>query len=206
MKKVWGYARVSSKDQNPERQVKILLDAGVEERNVLIDKESGKNFERVKYQLLKQMLREGDVVMVPSIDRLGRDYLEISREWEDITKNIGADIVILDMELLDTRRKDDLTGQLLSDIVLRLLSYVAEVERRDIRERQRQGIELAKLRGVYGGRKPISVDTVRFAALLGEVRRGERTARYVMGAMGLKPNTYYNLVKEYDTRTGRFAD
>jgi DNA invertase Pin-like site-specific DNA recombinase len=204
--KVWGYARVSTKYQNEERQIKILTDAGVDERNIFIDKESGRDFNREQYALMFRMLRSGDVVFVPSIDRLGRDYGEISKQWAAITQEKMADIVVLDMlELLDTRKKDkNLTDQLISDIVLKLLSYVAEVERRDIKERQRQGIELAKSRGVYTGRKPIDIDKEQFEAVYGEVARGERTNKYAMKKLGLKPNTYYKAKKEYETKTGRW--
>lgn len=206
--KMWGYARVSTKDQNDERQIKALMEAGIDERNIFIDKESGKDFNREQYALLFRMLRSGDVVFVPSIDRLGRDYTEISKQWAAITQEKMADIVILDMaELLDTRKKDkSLTDQLISDIVLKLLSYVAEVERRDIKERQRQGIELAKARGVYTGRKPIEIDKKQFEAVYGEVVRGERTNKYAMQKLGLKPNTYYKAKKEYESKTGRWGE
>lgn len=206
--KIWGYARVSTKYQNEERQIKALLEAGVDERNIFIDKESGKDFNREQYKLLFQLLRDGDVVFVPSIDRLGRDYTEISKQWAAITQEKQADIVVLDMaEILDTRKKDKgLTDQLISDIVLKLLSYVAEVERRDIRERQQQGIELAKARGVYTGRKPIEIDKVEFEKMYAEVVRGERTNKYAMQKLGLKPNTYYKAKKEYETKTGRWSE
>lgn len=205
--KMWGYARVRSKDQNEERQIKALIEAGIDERNIFIDKESGKDYNREQYQLMFRMLRGGDVVFVPSIDRLGRDYTETSKQWVAITQEKNADIVVLDMpEILDTRKKDKtLTDQLISDIVLKLLSYVAEVERRDIKERQRQGVEIAKAKGKYEGRKPIEIDKAAFEAAQGEVIRGERTNKYAMQKLGLKPNTYYKAVKEYKTRTGRWG-
>lgn len=203
--KIFGYARVSSKDQNPERQLEALKAAGIEERNIFLDTESGKDFNRDQYQLMIRLLRDEDVVFVTSIDRLGRNYSEISKQWETITKEIRADIVVMDMPLLDTRNKDkDLTGQLIGDIVLKILSYVAEVERRDIKERQRQGIEEAKKRGVYTGRKPIEIDKAAFEKVYSEVVRGERTNKYAMQKLGLKPNTYYKAVKEFKTRTGRW--
>lgn len=203
--KMFGYARVSSKDQNPERQLEALKAAGIEERNIFLDTESGKDFNRDQYQLMIRLLRDEDVVFVTSIDRLGRNYSEISKQWETITKEIRADIVVMDMPLLDTRNKDkDLTGQLIGDIVLKILSYVAEVERRDIKERQRQGIEEAKKRGVYTGRKPIEIDKAAFEKVYSEVVRGERTNKYAMQKLGLKPNTYYKAVKEFKTRTGRW--
>ena len=204
--KMFGYARVSSKDQNPDRQIEAFKGIGIDERDIFLDKESGKDFNRDSYQTMIRVLRDGDVVFVTSIDRLGRDYNEISKQWATITQEIKADIVVMDMPLLDTRNKDkDLTGQLIGDIVLKLLSYVAEVERRDIKERQRQGIEEAKKRGVYTGRKPIDIDIKAFEIVYGEVVRKERTNKYAMQKLGLKPNTYYKAVGEYKTKTGRWA-
>ena len=205
--KMFGYARVSSKDQNPDRQIEAFKGIGIDERDIFLDKESGKDFNRDSYQTMIRVLRDGDVVFVTSIDRLGRDYNEISKQWATITQEIKADIVVMDMPLLDTRNKDkDLTGQLIGDIVLKLLSYVAEVERRDIKERQRQGIEEAKKRGVYTGRKPIDIDIKAFESVYGEVVRKERTNKYAMQKLGLKPNTYYKAVEEFKTRTGRWAE
>lgn len=205
--KMFGYARVSSKDQNPDRQIEAFKGIGIDERDIFLDKESGKDFNRDSYQTMIRVLRDGDIVFVTSIDRLGRDYNEISKQWATITQEIKADIVVMDMPLLDTRNKDkDLTGQLIGDIVLKLLSYVAEVERRDIKERQRQGIEEAKKRGVYTGRKPIEIDIKAFESVYGEVVRKERTNKYAMQKLGLKPNTYYKAVEEFKTRTGRWAE
>lgn len=205
--KMFGYARVSSKDQNPDRQIEAFKGIGIDERDIFLDKESGKDFNRDSYQTMIRVLRDGDIVFVTSIDRLGRDYNEISKQWATITQEIKADIVVMDMPLLDTRNKDkDLTGQLIGDIVLKLLSYVAEVERRDIKERQRQGIEEAKKRGVYTGRKPIDIDIKAFESVYGEVVRKERTNKYAMQKLGLKPNTYYKAVEEFKTRTGRWAE
>ena len=205
--KMFGYARVSSKDQNPDRQIEAFKGIGIDERDIFLDKESGKDFNRDSYQTMIRVLRDGDVVFVSSIDRLGRDYNEISKQWATITQEIKADIVVMDMPLLDTRNKDkDLTGQLIGDIVLKLLSYVAEVERRDIKERQRQGIEEAKKRGVYTGRKPIDIDIKAFEIVYGEVVRKERTNKYAMQKLGLKPNTYYKAKKEYETKTGRWGE
>ncbi len=126
-------------------------------------------------------------------------------EWQELTKDMGVDIVVLDMPLLDTRKNKDLLGTLISDIVLQLLSYVAESEREKIRTRQAEGIAAAKARGVYKGRKPVTVDTLLFGQLYEEVKRGERTNAYVMGKMDLKRNTYYKLIQEYESKTGRFA-
>lgn len=198
----FGYIRVSSKDQNEARQVEKMRELGIDERCIFIDKESGKDFNREQYQALLAMLRDGDILYVSSIDRLGRNYNDILSQWTIITKDKGADIVVLDMPLLDTRNDHDLTGTLISDIVLQLLSYVAQKERESIRTRQAEGIAIAKANGVYKGRKPIEVDKEKFELVYGEVTRGERTNKYAMQKLGLKPNTYYRFVNEFKTRTG----
>ncbi len=203
----FGYVRVSSDDQNEARQVKQMRELGIDERHIFIDKKSGKDFEREQYRAMMAMLREGDLVCIASLDRLGRNYREMGQEWETITKVKKADILVLDMaDILDTRKKTDLTGTLISDMVVRLLSYVAEKERESIRARQAEGIALAKAQGKYQGRKAITVDKEQFEKLYAEVIRGERTNRYVMQKMDLKPNTYYRLVNEYKTKTGQWAD
>lgn len=201
----FGYIRVSSKDQNEARQMEKMLELGIDERHIFVDKESGKDFDREKYQAMVAMLRDGDLVYIPSIDRLGRNYNEILTQWSIITKEKGANIVVLDMPLLDTRNDRDLTGTLISDIVLQLLSYVAQKERENIRQRQAEGIEIAKANGVYKGRKPIEVDKAAFESIYAEVLRGERTNNYAMQKLGLKRNTYYKAVHEYKTKTGAWA-
>lgn len=198
----FGYIRVSTKDQNEARQLEKMKELGIDERHIFIDKESGKDFNREQYRAMVAMLRDGDLVYVPSIDRLGRNYAEILSQWQLITKEKKADIVVLDMPILDTRNDRDLTGTLISDIVLQVLSYVAQKEREGIRARQAEGIALAKARGVYKGRKPIEVDKAAFEAVYAEVVRGERTNKYAMQKLGLKPNTYYRFVNEYKTKTG----
>lgn len=203
---VVGYARVSSKEQNEARQIEKLIEAGVDERNIYLDKESGRDFNREQYQAMLSRLRDGDVVFVSSLDRFGRNYTEIARQWDEIVNVKKADIVILDMPLLDTRNKsEDLTNTLISDIVLKLLSYVADIERRSIKERQAQGIAIAKKNGVYTGRKPIALDKEKFEKVYGEVERGERTNKWAMEKLGLKRNTYYKAINEYKTRTGRWS-
>lgn len=201
----FGYIRVSSKDQNEARQIEKMQEIGIDERHIFIDKKSGKDFDREQYKAMVTMMREGDTLYISSIDRLGRDYKEILEQWRIITKEKNADIVVLDMPLLDTRKDKDLTGVLISDIVLQLLSYVAEKERANIRARQAEGIALAKARGVYKGRKPIEVDKDKFEQIYGEVTRGERTNRYAMQKLGLKPNTYYRIVDAYKTKTGLWS-
>ena len=150
----YGYARVSTKEQNEQRQIIALEEFGLNLRQIFIDKQSGKNFERANYQRLTRRLKEGDTLVVKSIDRLGRNYNEILEQWRIITKEKRAAIVVLDMPLLDTRRGKDLMGTFLSDIVLQVLSFVAENERTNIRQRQAEGIAAAKARGVKFGRPP----------------------------------------------------
>lgn len=151
--RVYGYVRVSTREQNEARQVIALEEFGVDE--IMMDKQSGKDFNRPQYQLLIAALSPGDVLVIKSIDRLGRNYEEILEQWRIITKEKQAAIVVLDMPLLDTRNSRDLTGTLIADIVLQLLSYVAETERAFIRQRQAEGIAAAKARGVQFGRKPL---------------------------------------------------
>ena len=198
----FGYIRVSSKDQNEQRQVEKMKSLGIDDRYIFIDKESGKDFNREQYQAMVTMLREGDTVYIASLDRLGRNYKELSDEWGRITNEKKADIVVLDMPILDTRNSHDLTGTLISDIVLKLLSYVAEKERENIKARQAEGIAIAKAKGLYKGRKPIEIDKATFEEAYGKVVRGECTNKYAMKVLGLKPNTYYRFVNEFKTQTG----
>lgn len=151
----YGYVRVSTKDQNEDRQVQALLELGIGYDHIFVDKCSGKDFSRIKYKKLLRLLKKGDILFVKSIDRLGRNYDEILEQWRKITKEKGTDIVILDMPLLDTRRKNDLMGTVIADIVLELLSYVAQTEREFIRLRQAEGIAIAKDKGIHFGRKPM---------------------------------------------------
>ena len=151
---VYGYIRVSTKEQNEYRQRIAIEEAGVPERNVYMDKQSGKDFNRPQYRKLLRKLKKDDLLYIKSIDRLGRNYEEILQQWRYLTKDKGIDIVVLDMPLLDTRRGKDLMGTFLSDIVLQVLSFVAENERTNIRQRQAEGIAAAKARGVrFGSRK-----------------------------------------------------
>ena len=171
----YGYVRVSSADQNEDRQTIALRERGVEQ--IYLDKQSGKDFDRPQYRALLERLRPGDVLYVMSIDRLGRDYEEIQTQWRILTREIGADICVLDMPLLDTRRNKDLLGTFISDIVLALLSYVAENERTNIRQRQAEGIAAAKRRGIRFGRPPKPLpdnfEAVCQAWKSGQVQAGE---------------------------------
>ena len=152
---VYGYARVSTQSQNAARQMNALREFGVEDEHIVIEKKSGKNFDRPLYQKLVKKLRRGDVLVIQSIDRLGRDYTEIQEQWQYITQKRKASIVVLDMPLLDTRSEEnDLTGRFVADLVLQILSYVAEQEYKMIQRRQAEGIAAAKERGVQFGRKP----------------------------------------------------
>jgi len=151
----YGYIRVSTREQNEDRQVSALREFGIPDRRMVIEKQSGRDFNRPLYRALVRRLREGDVLVVKSIDRLGRDYEEILEQWKFLTKEKRADIVVLDMPLLDTRTGRDLTGRLIADIVLELLSYVAQTEREFIRQRQAEGIDAARARGVRLGRPPM---------------------------------------------------
>ena len=152
MQQIYGYVRVSSTDQNEDRQLMAMREVPVPEENIFMDKQSGKDFDRPRYKKLVKTLKQGDVLYIVSIDRLGRDYEEIQNQWRILTKEKGADIVVLDMPLLDTRRGKDLMGTFLSDIVLQLLSFVAQNERENIRKRQAEGIAAARRNGVHLGR------------------------------------------------------
>lgn len=151
---IYGYVRVSTREQNEDRQLIALREVGVENKNIFLDKQSGKDFERPQYRKLLRKLKRDDLLYIKSIDRLGRNYEEILQQWRLLTKDRGIDIVVLDMPLLDTRRGKDLMGTFLSDIVLQVLSFVAENERTNIRQRQAEGIAAAKARGVKFGRPP----------------------------------------------------
>lgn len=150
----YGYARVSSRDQNEERQILALLEMGVPEQNIYVDKQSGKDFNRPQYKKMLRRVKPDDLIYIKSIDRLGRNYTEILDQWKVITKDKRVDLYVMDMPILDTRREKNLLGTFISDLVLALLSYVAENERNNIRQRQAEGIAAAKARGVHLGRHP----------------------------------------------------
>ena len=155
MSNIYGYIRVSTREQNEDRQLIALREMSVPEKNIFMDKQSGKDFNRPQYKKLVKKLRPGDLLYIKSIDRLGRNYEEIQNQWRVLTKDKGIDIVVLDMPLLDTRRGKDLMGTFLSDIVLQVLSFVAENERSNIRQRQAEGIAAAKAKGIRFGRPPL---------------------------------------------------
>lgn len=193
--KIFGYARVSSKEQNEERQLVAFKEFGIDERDIYIDKQSGKDFDRKQFYILKHVLRENDLLVIKSIDRFGRNYNMIMDEWKDITKNIKADILVIDMPLLDTRNNKDLLGTFISDLVLQILSYVAEQERTFIKQRQKEGISNALNNGVKFGR-PKKEKPQNFDNVVSRWKNKEITAREAMALLGLKPNTFYHMVKE----------
>lgn len=192
--KIFGYARVSSKEQNEERQLNAFKEFGIDERDIYVDKQSGKDFNRDNYLVLKQILRENDLLVIKSIDRLGRNYNMIIEEWKDITQNIKADIVVIDMPLLDTRNNKDLLGTFISDLILQILSYVAEQERTFIKQRQKEGIENALNKGVKFGRPKIE-KPANFDNVISQWKKKEIKSKDAMIMLNLKPNTFYNLLK-----------
>ena len=185
----YGYARVSTKEQNEQRQIVALMAFGVSGKCIYVDKQSGRDFERPQYQRLVRKLKDGDTLVVKSIDRLGRNYEEILAQWRIITKEKAAAIVVLDMPLLDTRNNRDLTGMLIADIVLQLLSYVAQTEREFIRQRQAEGIAAAKSRGVQFGRKP-KEKPPEYPTVLEAWRRKELSARAAATRLGVTHKTF----------------
>ncbi|WP_018395011.1 recombinase family protein [Bacillus sp. 37MA] len=193
----FGYIRVSSKDQNEGRQLEALKEKGLMNETFFLDKQSGKYFNREQYQLLKRILRKGDVLYIHSLDRFGRNKEEILQEWNDITKNIQADIVVLDMPLLDTTQFKDSLGTFIADLVLQILSWMAEEERERIWKRQREGIDLALQKGIAFGRPKVKV-TEEFKEVYDRWKAGEMTAVKAMGELGVKKTTFYKLIKEYE--------
>ena len=190
MPDTYGYVRVSTKEQNIDRQLASMREMGIPEKNIYIDRMFGKDFNRPKYRKLIRHLHKGDLLYVHSIDRLGRNYTEIIEEWRQITKKKETDIVVLDMPLLDTRRGKDLMGTFLADIVLQVLSFVAENERSAIRQRQAEGIREAKKRGVRFGRprKPMPEDAVEQYK---RWKNGEVTLKEAAQCCGMPPTTFY---------------
>ena len=194
--KTFAYCRVSSTDQNEDRQVEAMLELGINERDIFIDKCSGKDFDRPQYQALKLQLREGDVLVIKSIDRLGRNYKQICEEWREIVRDIKANIKVVDMPILDTTRTDGLIGEVISDIVLQLLGYVAEQERAFIKQRQAEGIKLAKEKGKRLGKPPIQYPD-NWQDIYQIWKSGSITAREAMKRLYLKPTSFYKLAKNY---------
>lgn len=193
---VYGYVRVSSTDQNEDRQMLEMQHLKVKKRNVFMDKQSGKDFNRPNYQLLLSKLKKGDLLYVKSIDRLGRNYKEILEEWRLLTKEMEVDVVVIDMPLLDTRVYKDLMGTFIADLVLQVLSFVAENERINIRKRQEEGIRAAKLKGVEFGRPMIEVPD-NFGNLVKQWERGHIRAEDVAKECNMSIATFYRRLREY---------
>lgn len=198
----YGYVRVSTKDQNEDRQYIALRELCIPEENIFMDKQSGKDFVRPQYRRLVRRLKKDDLLYVKSIDRLGRNYTEILEQWRILTKEKGADIVVLDMPLLDTRRGKDLMGTFLSDIVLQVLSFVAENERSNIRQRQAEGIDAAKARGVRFGRPPLPLPE-NFQEVYRAWRGKQITLKQAAQACQMPEGTFYAKAVRVETQTGR---
>ncbi len=194
---VYGYIRVSTREQNEDRQRLAMLEYPVEEGNLYMDKLSGKDFNRPQYRRLMRKLKPEDVLVIKSIDRLGRNYKEILEQWRIITKEKGADVVVIDMPLLDTRKGRDLTGTLIADIVLQLLSYVAQTERENIRQRQAEGIAAAKLRGVRFGR-PSKPRPEGFPAVYARWKGGQISGREAARQLKIAHATFFRWGQEFE--------
>ena len=194
---IYGYVRVSSTDQNEDRQLIAMQEKEVLEKNIFIDKQSGKDFERPQYKKMLKKLRAGDLLYILSIDRLGRNYEEIQRQWRYLTKEIGIDIVVIDMPILDTRPYKDLLGTFISDLFLAVLSFVAENERDNIKKRQAQGIAAAKLKGVKFGR-PVIEPPDNFAEIAKDFKRGKIKLAEALEKTGLNKTTFYRRLREYE--------
>ena len=184
MQKIYGYARVSTRDQNEDRQTIALKEFGVAEKNLFVDNQSGKNFERPEYQRLLKKIRREDIFVVKSIDRLGRNYFEILEQWRIITKVKGAAIVVLDMPLLDTRKEKDLIGTFIADLVLQIMSYFAQTERDLSKQRQAEGIAAAKARGVKFGR-PVIPRPANFDEIKSQWKNGQITLKQAAKLLGV---------------------
>lgn len=193
---IYGYVRVSSMEQNEARQTIALKQAGVPEKNIYQDKQSGKDFRRESYQRLISKLQPGDLLYILSIDRLGRNYVEIQEQWRILTKEIKVNICVLDMPLLDTRNGNDLMGTFIADLVLQILSFVAENERDNIRKRQEQGIAAAKKRGVQFGRPKMAVPQ-NFEYLIKQWERGELNTEMVLERCKMSRSTFYRRLREF---------
>lgn len=198
MSRSYGYVRVSSQDQNEDRQMIEMEGLGIPQKQVYVDKQSGKDFNRPQYKKLIRVLKEGDVLYILSIDRLGRNYEEILNQWRIITKDKKVDIVVIDMPLLDTRRDKNLLGTFISDMVLQLLSFVAQNERETIKKRQAQGIAAAKARGVKFGR-PVKEVTDEFAGEVALWNKGELDVVVILEKYNISQSTFYRRIREMNS-------
>lgn len=196
MNKIYGYVRVSSTDQNETRQILEMKKANVPPDNIYIDKQSGKDFERPDYKRLVGNLQSGDLLYILSIDRLGRNYKDIQEQWRLLTKEIGIDICVIDMPLLDTRNGKDLMGTFIADLVLQILSFVAQSERENIKKRQAQGIAAAKARGVKFGRPETPLPN-NFASIINRWEKGKLSTAEALQKCNMSESTFYRKRREY---------
>lgn len=192
----YGYVRVSAIDQNEARQLLEMEKLGIKPKNIFIDKQSGKDFNRPEYLKLMKRLKKGDLLYVKAIDRLGRNYKEIQNQWRIITKKMEVDVVVIDMPLLDTRVYKDLMGTFIADLVLQVLSFVAESERENIKKRQKEGIKAAKLRGVVFGR-PVKASPDNFAHIVGRWESGQISAQDAARLSNMSIATFYRRLREF---------
>ena len=195
--RIYGYVRVSSTDQNEDRQLMALKKVNVPEKNIYMDKLSGKDFNRPQYKKLVRKLKPGDLLYILSIDRLGRNYEEIQNQWRILTKEIGIDICVLDMPLLDTRNGKDLMGTFIADLVLQILSFVAQSERENIRKRQQEGIAVAKAKGVKLGRPPLPLPE-NFHEVHQAWRNKKMTLRQAAESCGMPEGTFYGKARKFE--------
>lgn len=196
MTNIYGYVRVSSMDQNEDRQLRAMSELSIPKKNIFVDKQSGKDFERPQYKKLVKKLKAGDLLYVLSIDRLGRNYEDIQKQWRILTKDIGIDICVIDMPLLDTRNGKDLMGTFIADLVLQILSFVAQSERENIKKRQAQGIAAAKAKGVKFGRPEKSVPD-NFSKLIWEWEKNNLSFSELLKLCDMSTATLYRRLREY---------
>lgn len=196
MGNIYGYVRVSSTDQNEDRQFDAMHEVGVPEKNIYLDKQSGKDFERPQYKKLVKKLQPGDLLYILSIDRLGRNYEEIQKQWRILTKESGVDICVIDMPLLDTRNGKDLMGTFIADLVLQILSFVAQNERENIKKRQAEGIAAAKARGVPFGRPTVAAPD-DFAKIIKAWDKKQLSIAEVLKQCNMSESTFYRRLREY---------
>lgn len=199
--KTYGYIRVSSTDQNEDRQVIAMQGKNVPDKQIYMDKQSGKDFDRPQYKRMVRKLKKGDLLYILSIDRLGRNYAEIQNQWRILTKDIGIDISVIDMPALDTRNGKDLLGTFIADLVLQILSFVAESERDNIRRRQAEGISAAKLKGIRFGRPACKIPE-DFPAIVRSWERGEISIDEATRRAGISESTFYRRLREYRAKKG----
>jgi len=199
---IYGYIRVSGTDQNEDRQILVFNELNILSKNIFTDKQSGKDFERPAYQKLIRRLKEGDLLYINSIDRLGRNYEEIQNQWRMLTKEKAVDIVVIDMPLLDTRLNKDLMGTFIADLVLQILSFVAHSERDTIRKRQAEGIAAAKARGVRFGR-PEKATPENFGELIKKWEKAKIPLEEILKICGMSKSSFYRKMREYRMVTGK---